>query len=878
MSAQNATLTPYPSLFDDYNQICYNVIMIKKLLLLFISLVPMPACHLDIHATIQPKMHHLSATINNKQIDKILPKQITSHFVYLLNDWYNAPHTLCTYSLHLTLPKNFTAIAEADSIHIEKGKQTNTTHFQMSHPIDHLSIIASDDFKIDRQHYHDSIISTYFFSAHSTLSQRYIDQTITDIQKYEALFGTFPYKHFNIVENHFQTGYSMPTFTLIGDKIIDKPFLLRTSLGHEILHQWFGNSLFNDYEKGNWIEGLTTYLSDHFYHDSPKDYRKNILHTYALYVDKNSTNTLSTFRHRRDKKSAAIGYGKGAFAFHMLRKRIGDKAFFEGLKTFYQTYRFKKASYLDIAHFFSQKSGQELSPLFHFLFEKTAPLEVHISDIKTIYHDTNHYQLNFQVHSSETNLTLPLTYIIDNQSYQEIVKDNSTISIELSQRPKILTIDPNYDLFRILTPKERLHTLAEVLAKDKNILKKTVISPCKKEGFFLNIEENGTLTLKQSHPEQSKGMQNRLTHYGSYQSLHFINGKLISKQKPSSQNGIVIKRNQKDKNLTDILEHTKGSRVIFIGEYHDNFAHHLNQLTIIQKLYEKNHDIAIGMEMFQRRFQPILDAYIHGSIDERTFLEKSQYFARWGYNYHLYKPIIDFAKAHQIPLIALNLEKEITKKISKTGLRSLNKEENLSIPQNLDFSDSAYQKRLHAIFTNPQHFASLPLSQRPNPKHLYQAQILWDETMAESTASYIKAHPRTIMIVLAGNGHLEYSVGIPDRVTRRVDINKSVILQDVDFNTSIADIILHPSPLSTISTPKLGLFLEPKTLKVQKVIPNSLAQEYGVKKGDILTKLGDFPLKQLSDLKLALYRYHDSNQTLVIIRKKKTVSLTREKL
>jgi uncharacterized iron-regulated protein len=852
--------------------------MIKKLLLFCIFLSPTFACHIEINASIEPEKHHLIATINGtKQIDKILPKQINTHFIHLLGDWFPIPTTLCTYSLHLTLPKNFIAITESDNRWVEKASQTNTTHFSLSHPISRLNIIASDDFKVTNHRYHDSIISTYFFNHHSALSQDYINQTIADIQKYEVLFGTFPYKHFSIVENHFQTGYSMPTFTLIGDKIIDKPFLLRTSLGHEILHQWFGNSLFNEYQKGNWVEGLTTYLSDHYYHDSPKTYRKNILHEYALYVDKNSTNPLSSFTHSSDKKSAVIGYGKGAFAFHMLRKRIGDKCFFTTLRAFYETYRFKKASYHDIEYFFSKKSGKDLRSLFHFLFEKTTPLTIQVSDIQTIYHDTNHYQLNFNIKSSESNLTLPLTYTIDNKSYQCNIENNTSISVLLNHRPKSLTIDPNYDLFRQLSQDETLHTLAEVVAKDTNIFTKTAILPTKKEGFFVHVENNGTLIMHQSEPKQSQGMQHRLPHYGAYKSLHFIDGKLISKHKPSSQNGINIYLQKKDENLTKILENLPDSRLIFIGEHHDNFAHHLNQLHIIQALYAKNHNIAIGMEMFQRRFQPILDAYIKKEMPQASFLKKSEYFSRWGYNYFLYKPIIDFAKAHHIPIIALNLEKEITKKISKTGLLSLNKKQKQSLPQSLDFSDRAYQARLNEIFNYPEHFASLPPSHRPDPIHLYQAQILWDETMAKTTADYLKTHPKTIMIVLAGNGHLEYSVGIPDRVKRRIDINKTVILQDIDFKKDIADIILHPSPISTTPAPKLGVYLEDKSLKVEKVITHSLASQYHVHVGDVLTKLGKYSLKKLADLKLALYHYHDKEVSLEVRRNKKTISLTREK-
>jgi hypothetical protein len=57
----------------------------------------------------------------------------------------------------------------------------------------------------------------------------------------------------------------MPSFTLLGDRVIRLPFILDTSYGHEILHNWFGNGVYVEWEKGNWCEGLTSCLADHLY-------------------------------------------------------------------------------------------------------------------------------------------------------------------------------------------------------------------------------------------------------------------------------------------------------------------------------------------------------------------------------------------------------------------------------------------------------------------------------------------------------------------------------------------------------------------------------------------------------------------------------------
>lgn len=310
------------------------------------------------------------------------------------------------------------------------------------------------------------------------------------------------------------------------------------------------------------------------------------------------------------------------------------------------------------------------------------------------------------------------------------------------------------------------------------------------------------------------------------------------------------------------LPEVKNKRVLFVGEYHDNYAHHLNQKKIIQELHEDGAKVAIGMEMFQRRFQAVIDDYLAGKIDEKLFLQKSEYFSRWGYDYKLYKPIMIYAKENHIPIIALNLEKEITKKISKSGLDSLSIEEKKRIPKDIDFSDKSYKKRLLEVFNDPEHLAAMPAKYRPNPEYLYQAQILWDETMAKSTAEYLKSYPDTIMIVLAGNGHLEHFVGIPARVKRRVDIPMSVLLQDSEKEAGKADKYLFPKPIMIEPTPKLGVHLSMKKLKVTAIVKDSLAEKLGVEENDTILALGNMAVKTLADLKLALYLYHDSPLTV----------------
>jgi uncharacterized iron-regulated protein len=239
------------------------------------------------------------------------------------------------------------------------------------------------------------------------------------------------------------------------------------------------------------------------------------------------------------------------------------------------------------------------------------------------------------------------------------------------------------------------------------------------------------------------------------------------------------------KTLTDVINEISNKRIIYIGEIHDAFIHHAIQLDIIRGLYRKNQKLAIGMEMFQKPFQNILDSFIACKINEKDFLEKSEYSERRGLDYNLYKPILDFARMKKIPVIALNLQREIIKKVSENGLDSLSAKEKKEIPEELDLSDSEYRERLKEIFRfHNRHF------KKENFDYFYQAQILWDETMSQSIEEFLRKNSDYQMVVIAGQGHLRYGSGIPKRTFRRNRLDYAIVLIDEKIEKDIADYIV----------------------------------------------------------------------------------------
>jgi uncharacterized iron-regulated protein len=194
---------------------------------------------------------------------------------------------------------------------------------------------------------------------------------------------------------------------------------------------------------------------------------------------------------------------------------------------------------------------------------------------------------------------------------------------------------------------------------------------------------------------------------------------------------------------------------------HDEKAQHEAQLWVVKGLfYARPGEVAVGMEMFQRPYQDALDLYISGEIGEKALLRNSQYETRWGYDFSLYRGILRFALDHQVPVLALNSATETVRKLSSVGVEGLSPEEKAALPE-LDLSDPDHKAKVKAAYDAHPHGG--------NFDRFYAVQTLWDETMAETAAAFLRGPGKGgQIVVLAGHGHIDGGYGIPKRVARRV--------------------------------------------------------------------------------------------------------------
>lgn len=328
---------------------------------------------------------------------------------------------------------------------------------------------------------------------------------------------------------------------------------------------------------------------------------------------------------------------------------------------------------------------------------------------------------------------------------------------------------------------------------------------------------------------------------------------------PCSQAGIdqvwqspKVRKGDETLGFDEFIGQISSRDVVFIGESHDRYEHHLNQLEIICRLHEQDPNLVIALEFFQHPFQSPLDAYIDGQLSTDEMLEKTEYYERWGYDYRLYEPILSYAASHGIPVLALNVPAELTRQIGRGGIGALSEEERRRIPATIDRSDTDYRERLAAVFD--QH----PEQMRSHFEYFLEVQLVWDEGMAEAAAEFLQQHPGTRMVVLAGSGHLAFGSGIPNRLARRVDVDSTIVLQgegDASLDSG-SDFWLIATPIGLPKRGLLGVVLntDPEGLMVESFGEDSAARTAGLQEGDRIRAVDGNIVQKFADLKIAIWR------------------------
>jgi len=884
-----------------------------------------------------------SKTVAGSQTDGL----IDHTGIALTGLWHPRLDTDCLQELTVAIPKQFEAISEAEEISSTVAGNIRTVRFRFDHPADSLNFVAGPYVVEHQPITPGQTLYSYFFTEDKELAAEYRKKTLAYLKRYQELIGPYPYKRFSIVENRLPTGYAIPTFTLLGQAVVRLPFITETSLGHEVLHSWFGNAVGVDASQGNWCEALTTYLADQaFAADKRTDagFRKQQLITYQSYVGADNTKALKDFSGASnhvasgDKANRAVGYDKGSMLFHMLLREIGDAPFYAGLREFYARFRNQQATWQDLAASFSTSSHQNLEPFFSQWLNRADVPRLELAD--SLKEKDGQIELTLtikQLQEKPYRLRLPLDIVTakGKERREVTLTDTETkLTVSLADYPTLVIGDPDYDLMRSLAPEELPPTWSRFLgarerlaiipetedrqiyapfielltsmdcpvktaseATDKDLAGKSVIflgtdsrlarslfapSTQSASGFSLEARENPltpgqvAVLIASASAAETAAAAPKLTHYGKYSALHFNLGRVDRKTIAETDQGIRLAIDTppwgiampQALSFAAIMEQIGDKRVVYVGESHTRNEDHLLQLRVIRGLFAQNPKLAIGMEMFSREAQPVLDRYVAGELSEKEFLKQSGYFSKWSFDYRLYREIINIARRNKLPIIALNQEKELVSKVFKEGAAALTAEELAKIPADRDLTLPGYRERITDVFAmHGQHSAPEQIN------GFFQAQALWDETMAESVTTFLTAHPESRMVVLAGQGHTDKATAIPPRVARRMpSIRQAVILNSENeaLDQAEADYLIFSKPVELPPAGVLGVMLAntPEGPRVEGLTEKSKAGVAGIEKKDVILALDDEPVATIDDLKIILLGKEIGKQVTVRIKRK----------
>ena len=369
-----------------------------------------------------------------------------------------------TFNLDVHLPPGWAGMTQGERLSQEHGKTGTREQWRCAHPQQEIYLIAArfSEYAQTRDGVRAMVLLR---EPDAAFARPYLDATADYIRFYSQLIGPYPYAKFALVENFWETGYGMPSFTLLGSKVIRLPFILHSSYPHEVLHNWWGNGVYVDPAGGNWSEGLTSYLADHLIKEQQGkgvEYRRGVLQNYADYVRTQQDFPLTAFRSRHSAATEAVGYGKTLMLFHMLRLQLGDAVFIRGLRALYAQYLFRDAGFADVAAVFSSVSGQSLSGFFDQWVKREGAPQLRVSGAH-VRPEGQDFVLTARIEQVQEGvaylLRVPVAIRLEGreEAWQTVVElegKRQTLELKLPARPLQFTVDPEFDVFRRLDRNE----------------------------------------------------------------------------------------------------------------------------------------------------------------------------------------------------------------------------------------------------------------------------------------------------------------------------------------------------------------------------------------------------------------------------------------
>lgn len=237
---------------------------------------------------------------------------------------------------------------------------------------------------------------------------------------------------------------------------------------------------------------------------------------------------------------------------------------------------------------------------------------------------------------------------------------------------------------------------------------------------------------------------------------------------PSSQ-ALFDLRNSRSLTLEQAVPEILKSRIVLVGEQHTDGGHHRAQLRVIQALVQAGARVAIGLEMFRKDSQRALDHWTAGDISPQEF--ERVYDDNWNYPWPVYSPIFEYARAHKIPMIGLNVPRDITRQVARRGFQSLTEEQRGRLSDVSCNIDEEYMRYIRSVYGAHAHG-------NMNFTFFCEAQMVWDAAMAVHSLDFLKTAPEATLVILTGVGHAQKGA-VPRQMGLRSQVPVTVMLPEI---------------------------------------------------------------------------------------------------
>jgi aminopeptidase N len=429
--------------------------------------VAMPRTHTLVvryRGTLPPLTAH-----TEREVLRALPAMIGPEGGYLPagSAWYPALDTeVCTYRVHLDVAADQRGVMPGHLVSEATRNGRYLATFEFLQPAEGLTMMlgpyAVREQLLPQDHGDPIRLRTYFHPAIADLAGEYLSAAAHFLDLYSGWIGSYPYRAFSVVSSPLPTGFGMPGLTYLGVDVLRLPFIKTSSLGHEILHNWWGNGVRVAWEQGNWSEALTTFMGDYTFKEqegapAARDMRWAWLRDFAA-IPPGQDRPVRAFTARVHDTSQIVGYDKGAFLFLMLRDEIGREAFDRGMRRFWQEWQFRPAGWDDLRRVLEEAAGRDLSTFFgQWLSRRGAP---------KIWIEAAHaertpggYRLHLALAQGGPGYALRLPVAITTDAGHEerialLAGLRQEVVMDLPSRPRALVLDPEFRIFRQLAPSE----------------------------------------------------------------------------------------------------------------------------------------------------------------------------------------------------------------------------------------------------------------------------------------------------------------------------------------------------------------------------------------------------------------------------------------